>query len=98
MSDQIQNQLKSFVLGVALPVFLAVLALSYMDGGEHRTPRGRLMLTPAHAFGYGLMQLGMALCIHAVFCEWYANRPRLRLAVAMLGVAAVVTGLFVRFY
>jgi hypothetical protein len=97
MSDKITDQLKSFLLGIAFPLAIAVVALSYMDGAEHHAPRWGHALSPMHAFGYGLWQLGIALCIHAVFYGRYENYPRVKFSVVTIGVISFFVGLYMRF-
>jgi hypothetical protein len=96
MSDQIKDQLKSFVLGIAFPLALAFLALSYMDGAEHRFGRAGHVLTPIHAFGRGLWQLGIAVCTHAIFYGRYENYPRIKVGVLTVGVVSFFVGLYMR--
>ena len=96
MSDQIKDQLKSFVLGLALPLALVVRALPYMDGAEHHAPKSGRNLTD-HAFGYGLWQVGMALCTHAFFYGRYDNHPFLKVTAAAVGVISFFVGLFLQF-
>jgi hypothetical protein len=97
MSDDIRDQLKSFVLGIVFPLALAFLAAGYMDGAEHHTRHRLSVLTPVHAFGHGLWRLGIALGIHAFFFSWYDNHPRIKLAVVAVAVISFFVGLYVQF-
>jgi hypothetical protein len=97
MSDQIKDQLKSFILGLAFPLALVVRALPYMDGAEHDAPRWGRSLTPTNAFGYGLWQVGIALCIHAFFYGRYDNHPLLKVTAVALGVISFFVGLYLQF-
>ena len=97
MSDEIKDQLKSFVLGLAFPLAMVVRALPYMNGAEHHAPRSGHALTSTEAFGYGLWQVGFALCTHAFFYGRYDNHPFLKVTAAALGVISFFVGLYLRF-
>jgi len=96
MSEEIKDRLKSFGLGIVFPVTLAYLGVRYMTGGATRTRSGH-WLTSIEAFGCGLWQLGVALCVHAFFYQRYDNHPRLKLAVIAGGLISFFLGLYLQF-
>jgi hypothetical protein len=96
MSDGITDRIKSFVLGIVLPLVLLYLAVPYMTGDCLRTRKGNI-LTPVHALGYGLSYLSWGLCIHAFFYHRYENHTGIKWAIVAAGVISYVAGLYLEF-
>ena len=93
MSEEIKDRIKSFVLGIVLPLPYTFLAGGYMTGACTRTRKGR-PLTPPQAFAYGLTYLGVALCLHASFYERYDNHPAVKYAIIAIGLVFIFLGIY----
>jgi hypothetical protein len=94
MSEEVTGGIKSFVLGVALPLLLTCVAVGDMTA--HHTRSGT-PLAPRQAFGYGLWPLGFALCTHAVFYQRYDNHPGIKFGVIAVGFVSLVLGWYLQF-
>ena len=94
MSEEIEDRIKSFVIGILFPLFLTCVAVGRMTSNHTRVGSS---LTPLQAFGYGLLPLGMALGIHAFFYQRYDNHPGMKWAVIAVGVVSLVFGTYLQF-
>jgi len=87
------ERIKSFILGLALPLLLAVHATPFITGQRLRTPRGH-SLSVAAALGWGLSEFGIALGVHAFFFVKYDNHPVAKYIVVALGVLLFFIGVW----
>ena len=94
MSEEIEDRIKSFVIGILFPLFLTCVAVARMTSNHTRFGSS---LTPLQAFGYGLWPFGMALCTHAFFYQGYDNHPGIKWAVIAVGVVSLVFGTYLEF-
>ena len=79
---------------ILLPVVLTLLAIPYLIGHETRSPRRAVPLSPTHAFAWGSLLLGMALCTHAWFFRNYENHPVVKYVVLAVGIASLAISLW----
>ena len=93
MNTELEDGIKSFVIGLVFPGVLIFLAVPYLTGHETRTFRG-LPLNSTHAFDRGVFLLGMAVCIHALFFRIYDNHPATKYAMMAAGIVAVLVSIY----
>jgi hypothetical protein len=89
----LRDQIKSLLAGILLPALLVYLAIPYLTGEDTMSPRRGGPLTKAEAFGWGLLFLGSALCIHAWGLRTYDDYPLIRYIQWFLGGVAIVLGI-----
>ncbi len=88
MSNDIEEGVKSFVLGMLFPAALVVLAVPYLAGHDRRSPKFGVLLSTPHALAYGTSYLSLALCFHALFFRAYDNHQGVKYRVLASAIAS----------
>lgn len=87
-----EEGIRSFLLGIALPLWVALLAVGFITGTQTKTRHGT-NLGPPEGLGLGLFLLGMALFTHAFGFLGYRNRPAVKYGLFAAGTAFIIVGL-----
>ena len=96
MNNSTEDRIKSFLIGVALPVAVGIIAVPYLTGQQTKTRRG-IPLSPAQAFGWGIFLFGMGLCVHAIFFAGYDVHPAAKYVILAAGAVFFGLGLWLQF-
>lgn len=91
----LNDKIKSFLIGIVLPLLYGLYSAQFAFWGKTRI-RGR-EVSPEHAVGFGVIGLGLAVCVHAFGFRPYDNYPLIRYCLAFGGALASIISLILEF-
>jgi hypothetical protein len=83
-------QIQRWLIGGLLPMVLGFLGVRYFTGRALHSKGSYIGETVAR--GHGLCFLGLALCIHAIFCGVYDGHPAVKWSLVILGAGVWLAG------
>ena len=92
-----RDRIKQWLLGVLLPVIFLFYSFRYLTGQDLYSARTHSYLGYIGAFKAGLCQLGIAICLHAIFFEAYNRFPLLKWVLTGVGIVVWAVGVFLSY-